>query len=73
MKTQLLRVTKALNSAKIFPRRYFYPSLNTLPYVNKVSCPVSETVSKTVLCLPLYHDLKEEEIHRITNIILENL
>ena len=30
---QLLKVQKALNEQKIFPRRYFYPSLDTLDYI----------------------------------------
>jgi dTDP-4-amino-4,6-dideoxygalactose transaminase len=30
----LLKVQSNLNSAYIFPRRYFYPSLNTIKYVN---------------------------------------
>ena len=36
------------------PRRYFYPSLNTLPYVNNQNMPISEDISKRILCLPLY-------------------
>ena len=31
----LLRALKALNEQNIFPRRYFYPALNTLPYLQK--------------------------------------
>ncbi len=30
VKTELLRVQKALNEKEIYPRRYFYPSLDTL-------------------------------------------
>lgn len=33
----LLQVREKLNLYQIFPRRYFYPSLNTLPYVSKQS------------------------------------
>ncbi|MDR0724602.1 MAG: DegT/DnrJ/EryC1/StrS family aminotransferase, partial [Prevotellaceae bacterium] len=55
----LLKVEKALNSQGIFPRRYFYPSVNTfnciVPYF---PCYRSEDVSKRILCLPLYYDLK---------------
>ena len=29
----LLRVQKALNEANVFPRRYFYPSLNTIEFI----------------------------------------
>lgn len=66
---QLLQAQKALNAQGIFPRRYFYPSLNTLPYVQKTPMPVSESISKRVLCLPLYVGLMEEEIKKIIEII----
>jgi dTDP-4-amino-4,6-dideoxygalactose transaminase len=62
-----LRVLKGLNENNIFPRRYFYPSLNTLPYVDPVECPVSDSLSKRILCLPLYHDLEEEAVRRIAS------
>lgn len=51
-------------------RRYFYPSLNTLNYVESESCPRSESISSRVCCLPLYHDLtisEQEEVIRIVN------
>ena len=66
---ELLRVFAALNAADIFPRRYFYPSLNTLPYVEKQSCPVSEDISLRIACLPLYVGLKMEEVKKVSDII----
>lgn len=68
-----LKVMEILNLNNIFPRRYFYPSLNTLPYVEQVECPVSDTLSKRILCLPLYHDLEEETVRQIASIITEAL
>jgi len=58
-----------LNKNEIYPRRYFYPALNTLPYLKKVEMPVSESIAKSILCLPLYHDLKEISILKICEII----
>lgn len=70
----LLKVKQALETEDIFPRRYFYPSLNTLPFVkNAEHCPVSEDISNRVLCLPLYPDLSEEDVTRIGNIVLKQL
>lgn len=67
---QLLRVKKSLNENSINPRRYFYPSLNRLSFLpSEQSCPVSEDISTRILCLPLYHDLRETEIERISNLI----
>jgi len=68
---QLLKAQKSLNEKNIFPRRYFYPSLNTLNYVDNTELPVTDSIAKRVLCLPLYHDLKKEEIGAITNTLLE--
>lgn len=69
---KLLEIVKKLNNENIFPRRYFYPSVNT--YTNVVSyqrMPVSEDVSKRVLCLPLYAKLAQESINKIIKIVLE--
>jgi dTDP-4-amino-4,6-dideoxygalactose transaminase len=70
---ELLAVRKELNRENIYPRRYFYPSLNTLNYVKYESCPVAENISKTVMCLPLYPDLKIKDIKTICRIINKNL
>ena len=71
--TQLLHIQKLLNQKKIYPRRYFYPSLNLLPYVDKKICPISENIASRVLCLPLYHDLAEVDVLKICTIINEGL
>lgn len=70
---QLLKVRENLNAVSIYPRRYFFPSLNELPYVQKQSMPVSESVAARVLCLPLYHDLPMAVIHQICSIISRSL
>lgn len=62
---QLLKVEQALKAQQIIPRRYFYPGLNTLPYITPANVPVSDDVYKRVLCLPLYMGLTEEEIKSI--------
>lgn len=70
---QLLRVKHALEQHDIYPRRYFYPSLNTLPYIESTSMPISEAISSTVLCLPLFIGLSKETIQSIAYIVKENL
>lgn len=69
----LLKVQKALNDEQIFPRRYFYPSLNTVNFIKNTEMPISESISKRVLCLPLYVNLKTEDLEKITAIINQNL
>jgi len=66
----LLKVQEQLNSKKIFPRRYFFPSLNNLPYVSSEKMNNSDSVSKRILCLPLYLDLDIENIFDISSIII---
>ena len=66
---QLLAVFDRLSKENIIPRRYFYPSLNTLPFVEYMSCPVSESIASRVACLPLYHDLSLKDVKRIVKII----
>lgn len=67
----LLKVQKALNEEQIFPRRYFYPSLNTIDYIGGVEMPVSESIAKRVMCLPLFHGLTLEEVDLICRLILK--
>lgn len=65
----LISCIKKLNRSEIFPRRYFYPSLDQLPYVEKTDCPNTEYLSKRVLCLPLYFELSFEEVDLICRLI----
>lgn len=65
----LLAITKELNEKGIYPRRYFYPSLNTLSYVNYTPCPISEDISKRVLCLPMYVELERSAIEKVCSVI----
>jgi dTDP-4-amino-4,6-dideoxygalactose transaminase len=69
---QLLYVKQMLNLNQINPRRYFYPSLNTLPFLQrKQACPISEDTSSRVLCLPLYDSLEKEDVLRISLLITQ--
>ena len=70
---QLFSVQKALNEQQIFPRRYFYPSLNTIPYVIESSMPISESVAARILCLPLSHELEILDAQTIVQIINKSL
>ena len=69
----LLQVQKDLNAQNIFPRRYFYPSLNTIDYLGKQKMPVSESIASRVLCLPLFKELTEMELIKILDVIKKNI
>lgn len=71
---ETLKIIDALHENEINPRRYFYPSLNTLKYIeDKGNCPVSEDISKRVLCLPLYNGLSKTDVAKICEIVEENI
>lgn len=65
----LLKLRDAMNAEDIHPRRYFYPSLNKLPYLPKTEMPIAEDISKRMLCLPLYTQLSNEEADKIIGIV----
>lgn len=62
---ELLKVMKSMNKHDIFPRRYFYPSLNTLNYTRNSKMEFSESISSRILCLPLYKGLKASQLEKI--------
>lgn len=67
---QLLRVFETLKKNNIFCRRYFYPSLNSLPYhTSDQPCLVSDDIASRVLCLPLFYDLNQADQDSIIAII----
>jgi len=67
---ELLSTVSRLNAANIYPRRYFYPSLNTLPYLaERQSTPISEEISVRVLCLPIFVGLDKAAIDRICSLV----
>jgi dTDP-4-amino-4,6-dideoxygalactose transaminase len=68
-----LRVKESLEEAGVFTRRYFYPSLCELDYVEGAETEVSTDISKRILCLPLYHDLKRIEQEKVAKILKETL
>lgn len=67
--SELLAAMELLQLNGIFPRRYFYPVLTDLPYVQGNDTPVARDISKRVLALPLYHDLSREEIDMIARLV----
>ena len=68
-----MKVHKAMEMHEVFARRYFYPSLSSLPYVNGQPTPVCDDIASRVLCLPLYYDLSEAEIDLICRLIIRTI
>lgn len=71
---KLLEAEKALNNSQFYPRRYFYPSVNTYDKIIKyMKCSVSEGIAKRILCLPLFRMLKKDDILNICNICKKSI
>jgi dTDP-4-amino-4,6-dideoxygalactose transaminase len=69
----LLKVKTALAAVNINTRRYFYPSLNALPFIEYQSCKISDEISKRVLCLPFYDSLSPEDVEMICGIVTSTI
>ncbi|ASU34739.1 DegT/DnrJ/EryC1/StrS family aminotransferase [Mucilaginibacter xinganensis] len=70
---ELMHESKAnLELAQIYSRRYFYPSLSALPYVDNVIMPVCDSIAKRIICLPLYHTLTISDLDLICRILLRS-
>lgn len=67
---------KLLADKGVGVRRYFYPSLNTLPYLSKEqkrSCPVSEELANRAICIPIYALLKDSEQEFVIQCLKQSL
>ena len=71
--TDCTKVFEVLAGHEIYARRYFYPSLTELDYVEGHETPVCDDIAARVLCLPLYYHLNEVEIDMICRIIIRTL
>lgn len=64
-------VYDSLKKEGFYTRRYFYPLISQFPPYqglessDKGKLPVAEKIAQQVLCLPIYPDLKEDEIESV--------
>jgi len=72
------KLYEKLKRNNIFGRRYFYPLISEfpmykdLPSAEPTNLQVAYKLSRQVICLPIYPNLKEKEIEYICNLIIEN-
>ena len=70
MSTQISELRKRLNENEIYPRRYFHPSLDLLPYLDEEQVmKVSRDTASRVLTLPIYPSLDKDKVIKIINLI----
>lgn len=66
-------IINRLNAHEIFPRRYFYPTLDKMPYIRKKSeLKNAWSAAERALCLPLYHTLTTEEVDSVCDLIIQS-
>lgn len=70
---KLKRAIEKMEKSNIIPRRYFHPPLHKLPYIPSCEMPVTEDISSRILCLPLYHQMTEKEMEKISTAINTSL
>lgn len=64
-----------MKEQNVLGRRYFYPLISTfstyrgLDSASSSNLPNAHKMANSVICLPMYHNLKESEIERVINII----
>ncbi len=68
----LLKSLVFFESKNIYPRRYFYPSLNKLHYLIPQILPISEDISKRTLCLPMYFQMTKNEQDLVCETLIQS-
>ena len=69
---KVLEVEARLKDNDITPRRYFYPSLDTLACLQADQvCEISRNIASRILCLPIYHSLEQDELNKVIRILKE--
>ena len=64
-----------LKENNILGRRYFYPLISNFPVYRGLesakpeNLPVATKLAEQVLCLPMYADLTEDDVHRVIEVI----
>jgi dTDP-4-amino-4,6-dideoxygalactose transaminase len=68
----LLNVVNKLHEHHIFPRRYFYPSLDQIRELgdHPRDCPVSDSAAKRILCIPMAAENESEAVSAVLRKIL---
>jgi dTDP-4-amino-4,6-dideoxygalactose transaminase len=65
-----------MKSHNVLGRRYFYPLISEfstyrgLDSANPENLPVAHKMANSVICLPIYHTLTEEDVDRVINEII---
>lgn len=65
-----------MRDAGVYGRRYFFPLISSfstykgLPGADPSNIPVATRIADEVICLPMHHELSEEDINRVIELIV---
>lgn len=65
-----------MKEANVLGRRYFYPLISTfstyrgLPSAAPSNLPVATRLAEEVICLPMHHELSDEDINRVLELVV---
>jgi dTDP-4-amino-4,6-dideoxygalactose transaminase len=65
-----------MKQKNVLGRRYFYPLISnfstyrSLPSAAPENLPVATKIANEVICLPMHHELSENDIERVLNLII---
>lgn len=65
----MLNCMRQLEKVQVCCRRYFYPSLSALPYLEQIAMPICDSIAKRIMCLPMFHTLDNLERSLVVKII----
>lgn len=69
-----LRVAATLKENGVLARRYFYPSLESVDFLeSKQEQPISKDIASRILCLPIYFGLSTKEVDGISEKVMEGI
>jgi dTDP-4-amino-4,6-dideoxygalactose transaminase len=64
-----------MRERSIYPRRYFHPLITEMPMYSGLpsadpsNLPVATRIAREIVCLPIFTDLEEDDVHRVVEII----
>ena len=66
-----------MREKNVLGRRYFFPLISTfstyrgLPSAASENLPVANKIANEVICLPMHHELSDEDINRVLNCVIK--
>ena len=66
-----------MREQNVLGRRYFYPLISSfstyrgLPSAATENLPTATRIANEVICLPMHHELSEEDVNRVLELIVK--